>query len=288
MQTDVSVIILTYNEEVNIAHALASVCDWARQVIVLDSFSTDRTEEIVRGHRTEFFQHKFENYADQRNYSLTNLPVQGEWILFLDADEWLTDDIKQEITKVINSKPSENGFYLNRRFIWANHWLRRGYYPSWILRLFRRGKAICESRAVNEHLIVDGTVGYLRHDFIHEDHRGLTTWIDKHNRYATLEARELFAHPTHKELDATLFGTPPQRKRWLRHSVWNRLPPLIRPFIYFIYRYLFRGGFLDGQAGFTYHFLQGLWFPLLIDMKYLELKSLSGSQRYTTKNQQSR
>lgn len=286
VETDVSVIILTYNEEVNIAHALASVCDWARQIIVLDSFSTDRTEEIVRSYRTEFFQHTFVNYADQRNHALTKLPIWTEWVLFLDADERLTNELKLEITYILRTVQKKNGFFLKRKLIWMGRWVKRGYYPCWILRLFRHREARCEDRAVNEHLVIEGEVGYLEHDLVHEDHKGLTSWIAKHNNYATLEARELFLHPRQKELDATFFGTPPQRKRWMRHFVWNRLPPLIRPFIFFLYRYLFRAGFLDGRAGFTYHFLQGLWFPFLIDMKYLELKSDSDRQRYTANNDQ--
>ena len=157
-------------------------------------------------------------------------------------------------------------------------WIRRGYYPSWILRLFRYGKGRCEDRAVNEHLIVDGKTGHLRNDFMHEDRKGVTEWIAKHNGYATREAREIVQHAgprwDYREIDVRLFGTQAQRKRWLRYKVWNRLPPLIRPFFYFFYRYVLQGGFLDGRAAFVFHFLQALWYPMMIDVKYLELKSI--------------
>lgn len=269
-----AVIILTYNEQANLAQALRSVSGWAREVFVFDSFSTDRTVEIAREHGASVMQHRFENYARQRNAALDELPVRSEWVLFLDADEWLPEALKQEIDSLIASRPVENGFYLPRRFIWMGRWIRRGYYPTWILRLFRRGKARCEDRAVNEHLVVDGTTGRLKNDFIHEDLRGVGDWIDKHNRYATLEARELFRQRSEQsgEIDARLFGTQAQRKRWLRHRVFNRMPPLVRPFFFWAYRYVLCGGFLDGREAFIYHFLHALWFPLLIDVKYLERK----------------
>ena len=171
-------------------------------------------------------------------------------MLFLDADEWLPDALKQEISALIASGPTENGFYIKWRLIWMGRWIRRGYYPSWILRLFRYGKGRCEDRAINEHLIVEGPTGLLRNDFIHENRKGVTEWIAKHNCYATSESHELFntrSAPNYREIDARLFGTQAQRKRWLRYKIWNRLPALIRPIFYFFYRYVLTGGFLDGR-----------------------------------------
>lgn len=278
-QQALAVVILTYNEEANIAQALDSVVRWADEIHIVDSLSTDRTVEIARQYGSHISQNTFVDFAKQRNHALEQLPIRSEWVFFLDADEWLPDALKQEIRALIASCPRENGFYIKRRLIWMGRWIRRGYYPSWILRLFRHGKARCEDRAVNEHLIVDGPTGRLRNDFIHEDRKGVTDWIAKHNRYATAESQELFSTrsaPNYREIDARLFSTQAQRKRWLRYKVWNRLPPLIRPFFYFFYRYILAGGFLDGREALAYHFLQGLWFPMLVDIKYLELKRSSG------------
>jgi glycosyltransferase involved in cell wall biosynthesis len=273
MVPDVSVVILTFNEEHNLPYALDSVCGWAKQVFVFDSFSSDRTVEIAREHGCAVMQHRFENFGKQRNAALHRLPIDTEWVLFLDADEWLPRDFKDELARVIAISPRENGFYCKRRLLWMGSWIRRGYYPTWILRLFRRGRARCEERSVNEHLIVDGTAGFLDADFVHEDRNGLGRWIDKHNSYAAREAEELVnGNSGSNGISTSPFGTQAERKRWLRERVWNRLPPVARPFAYFGYRYVLRGGFLDGSAGLTYHFLQGLWFPLLIDLKYLELK----------------
>jgi len=282
-----AVIILTYNEEANIEQVLDSVSGWANAIFILDSHSTDRTLEIARQYGCHIVQNKFENYAIQRNYALDNLPIRSEWVLFLDADEWMTDALKKEISTCITNLPAENGFYLNRRFIWMGRWIKRGYYPTWTLRLFRHGKGCCEDRAVNEHLIVEGKTGKLHNDYIHEDLKGVSDWIAKHNSYATREALELFntrAAQGYQEIDATLFGNMVQRKRWLRYRIWNNLPPLIRPCFYFFYRYIIAGGFLDGRAAFIYHFLQALWFPMMIDIKYLEMKMSRSSDDQSGSN----
>lgn len=274
-KSTVAVVILTLDEEKNLPQVLDSVVTWADEVLVLDSFSTDRTIEIARQHGCKVFQNRFEDYGKQRNHAISNLPVESEWIFFLDADEWVTEELKQEISERIDAAPEENGFFIKRRLIWMGKWIRRGYYPTWILRLFRRGKGRCEERAVNEHLMVDGKVGYLKNDFIHEDRKSIDDWIAKHNRYATGEAWELIRQEqvSHdQEIAERFVGSQAGRKRWLRHRVWNRLPPVMRPFLYFFYRYFLRAGFLDGRPALVYHFMQALWFPLLIDAKYLEIK----------------
>src|SRR5687767_10601670 len=245
---DVAVIVLTYNEEINIAQALDSVAGWAREMFIVDSFSTDRTLEIARPYGCHVTQHKFDHYARQRNFALDELPIRSEWVLFLDADEWLPDALKQEISTVLATGPAANGFYLNRRLIWMGRWIRRGYYPSWILRLFRHAHGRCDDRAVNEQIIVDGPTAHLRHDFIHEDRKSVSDWVAKHNAYATREAVELVNAEQGGGADAVnarFTGSQAERKRWLRRKVWNRMPPLVRPFFYFAFRYIIKGGFLD-------------------------------------------
>lgn len=286
-RSSVAVVILTYNEELNIGQALDSVTGWADEIFILDSFSTDKTLDIARQYKCHIAENRFENYARQRNFALDNFPITSEWVLFLDADEWLPDELKHEISALVASSPEENGFFIKWRLIWMGRWIRRGYYPTWILRLFRHGKGRCEDRAVNEHLIVEGKTGQLQHDFMHEDRRGVSDWIAKHNGYATREAIELFNSRDaagYAEVDVNLFGTQAQRKRWLRYRIWNRMPPLLRPFFYFFYRYVLAGGFLDGKQAFIYHFLQALWYPLLIDVKYLEMK-MQRSQGSVTDDQ---
>lgn len=270
----VTVVILTCNEEENLPQALASVAGWSHETFVLDSLSTDGTLDIARKSSCVIAENRFEDYAKQRNYALDHLPITSEWVLFLDADEWMPDPLKNEISALIATSPVENGFYVNRRLIWMGRWIRHGYYPSWILRLFRFRRGRCEDRAVNEQIFVEGSTSRLQNDFVHEDHKGVGEWIVKHNGYAAREALELVRtnrEASYREVDAKLFAAQSLRKRWLRQNVWNRLPPLLRPCFYFFYRYFLAGGFIDGKAALIYHFLHALWYPMLIDIKYLEL-----------------
>lgn len=128
-----AVIIMTYNEEANISQALDSVSGWANEIFILDSLSTDQTLNIAGKYGCHIAQNKFENYAKQRNHALDHLPITSEWVLFLDADEWVPDGLKQEISDLVVASPEENGFYLSWRLIWMGRWIKRGYYPTWIL-----------------------------------------------------------------------------------------------------------------------------------------------------------
>jgi glycosyltransferase involved in cell wall biosynthesis len=284
-----AVVILTYNEEANLEGCLQSVTGWADEVFIVDSFSTDSTMAIARRYTERIVQHRFEGYAQQRNWALDRLPFSHEWVLFLDADEQVSAELQQELSTLWLEPPKEiDGFYIKRRLIFMARWIRYGgYYPTWILRLFRHKAGRCDERSVNEHFHVQGRTGQLQHDLLHEDRRDISFWTDKHNRYATLEANELriancggrIEDSDHRQLlKASLWGTQAERKRWLRERVWNRLPLLLRPMLYFVYRYFLRLGFLDGKAGLIYHFLQGLWFPFLIDVKYLEIKHDKGRE----------
>jgi glycosyltransferase involved in cell wall biosynthesis len=273
--TEVSIIILTLNEGVNIGACLKSVSSLSDDIFVVDSGSIDSTIEVSSNLGAKVVVHKFEGYSAQRNWALVSLPLKYEWLLFLDADERLSPELRHEIETVLGKRPREDGFFINRRFIFNGKWIRHGgYYPTWILRLFRRGKVHCEDRLVNEHFIVEGPTSKLTHDLIHEDLKGISHWVARHNTYASLEARDLIEFRKQSlgvgPKGASLLGGQAQRKRWIKERIWNRLPPLVRPFAYFMYRYWLRGGIFDGKQGFIYHFLQGLWFPFLIDVKYLE------------------
>jgi len=152
------------------------------------------------------------------------------------------------------------------------HWIRHGLNTAWILRLVRRGAVRCEDRTVNEHILVNGPTGFLKNDFVHEDHHGLTDWIAKHNRYATLEAIEILRGQSGDQVQVRLLGSKVERLRWLRTAVYGQTPRLLRPFFLFFYRYVVRGGFLDGQAGLAFQVLQAFWFHFLIDLKVIELE----------------
>lgn len=248
-------LIPTFNEEVNLPDSLASVCGWAKDVWVVDSFSADRTVEIAREAGVNVVQHAFEGYAQQKNWALENVPFRGKWVLILDADERVSPELAAEIRRLITADGSGcNGFYLNRKLIFYGRWIRHcGWYPSWNLRLFRRGHGLYEQREVHEHLLLDGQAGYCKHDLIHEDLRDMSFWIAKHNRYSSQEAGELDRlrrGASTAGLQASVFNGSLERKRFIKERIWPHLPG--RAFLAFFYWYFFRLGFLDGKHGFLF------------------------------------
>lgn len=270
---NITVIILTFNEQENIKQCLDSVYGWANEIIVVDSGSTDETLSLIKHFDVELYYNKFINFSDQRNFAISKVNVSSDnWVLFLDADEYLTLSIKDEIKLAIQSDVYTN-YFLNRKFIWMGNWVKRGYYPCNLIRLFKSGHAVCESRSVNEHLIVKGTTGYIKNPFYHQCNKKLTHWIIKHINRAELEADELI-NKRNDLIKSKLFSNIVERKRWIRNNIWENLPIFVRPFLYFLYRFLLKGGLFDGRTAFTYHFLQSLWFPMMIDIFYFKKKYL--------------
>lgn len=266
-KVNITVIILTYNEAVNIARAISNTIDWAFEVLVLDSFSIDNTIDIAQSMGARVVQRRFDNYANQRNFALKEVELKTEWVLFLDADEYLFEELKEEIgTELPNS--TFDGYYLKRRFYFNGKWIKRGgYYPIWILRLFKKNKGIFE-REINEHVYLSGTTSKFRYDFVDDNKKSIIDWWHKHINYAQKEAQALIDFNMAPQ-KFYFWGSQSERKLWIRYKVWNKLPVYIRPFLYFIYRYILRLGFLDG---FIFHFFHGLVYYLMIDSFYLEIK----------------
>jgi glycosyltransferase involved in cell wall biosynthesis len=262
-----AVIILTRNEEENLPHALASVVDWAAEVWVVDSHSTDRTAHVARERGARLVAHEFAGYPAQRNWALRSLPLGPEWVLFLDADEAVTPELRAELAAAL-AAPSAGiaGFEVKRRFVFLGRWLRHGgYYPVWLLRVMRHRLARCEERGVDEHLLVDGPTARLHADLLHEDRRPLERWIERHTHYARSKARDLLDSAAGEMRGRFAGETQAERTRWWYERVYRRAPVAGRAFGYFFYRYIVRGGFLDGREGFIYHSLQAFWYRLLID-----------------------
>ncbi len=256
-----SVLILTFNEQSNIGRCLSALSGWADDLWVLDSFSADQTLEIVRRRAgVHLRQRAFDNYGSHVNWGLANLPFANDWILLLDADEAPSPELKQEIRTALEAgEGGFDGFYINRRVIFFGRWIKHcGWYPNWVLRLFRKGSGRCEDRKVNQQLLVQGRVGFLKHPLIHDDRRGLSAWIARHNQYSSWEAEERLALLRGKEtgFKPKLLGTPPERKRFLKEKIYLRLP--LKPLVWFLYLYIFRLGFLDGSAGLQLCLLQAV------------------------------
>ena len=274
-----SVIILTLNEQANLPLALASLHGLDAEIFVVDSGSTDGTVAIARAAGCHVVEHPFENYAVQRNWAFDHLPIAAPWTLCLDADERLTPALVDEIEATLAQRDNPcDGYMLRKRTIFMGRWIRHGgQYPAWHLRLFRSGRGRCEARLYDQHFVVDGRVGSLRNDYIDVITSDLGTFIARHNRWAELEAREILAAtgaaaPPHTTVTAQLTGTAIERPRFLRTRVYQRFPLFVRPFLFWFYGYVLRGGFLDGVEGLVFHTLQRFWFRFLIDAKIWELQ----------------
>lgn len=253
MPVDITFIIPTLNEERNLPFALES-CGFSGQIFVLDSGSTDATRSIAESAGASFVFHQWEGYARQKNWGLNNLPITTGWVYILDADEMITPSLRNELLAIAcgDKDTDKAGFYVNRYFVWEGKEIRHsGYYPSWNLRFFRRGRALYEERDVHEHMMVDGPVGYLKGEMHHEDRRGRDYLWQKHLRYAELEAREMMKIIDGKGtggLKPSFFGSALERRRAIKERVWPYLPG--RWALRFLYMYFLKRGFLDGAAGF--------------------------------------
>ncbi|MCG2725671.1 MAG: glycosyltransferase family 2 protein [Elusimicrobia bacterium] len=279
MKLPISVIILTFNEEKNIEACLRSVIDFADDVFIVDSFSNDKTLEIAKKYTDKVFQHKFENQAKQLNWALENLPIKTEWMLRIDADERVLPELKEElIVKLPKVKENVNGIYFKRRVFFWGKWIKHGgYYPTWLLRIWRHKRAYCEDRLVDEHMkLIEGGVEFLENDIYEENKKSLTLWIEKHNSYATREAIETLNLKYDifkiKSVQGSLNGTQVQKRRYVKENLYGKAPLFLRVFLYFIFRYIFKLGFLDGKEGLIFHFLQGFWYRFLVDAKIYEIE----------------
>ena len=275
---NLSIIVLTYNEELNLEKCLQEAKKLSNDIVIVDSYSTDKTLEIARKYGCRIYQHKFINQAKQLNWALKNIEFR-EWILRLDADEYFLPELVEEMKeKLDNLDKNITGIFFKRRVYFMDKWIKHGgYYPTLLLRCWRNGKAVCEERWMDEHMkLLEGKSITFKNDFVDDNKKNLHWWINKHNNYATREAIEQlnskYNFLYYESVKADIFGTQEQRKKWLKEKIYNILPLGFKPFIYFIYRYIIRLGFLDGFRGFLFHVLQGFWYRFLVDAKVYEIE----------------
>ena len=266
--TSISVLILTLNEEVNLPECLDS-CSWCDDIIVFDSFSGDRTREIAAVKHARFFQRRFDNYAAQRNAALTEVQFKYPWVLMLDADERVPDDLALEMRRAVAEADGDTVlFRMRRKDYFLGRWLRHSSgYPTWFGRLMRVGRVRVE-REINEEFIADGRIAHLKAHLSHFPfNRGIAYWYERHNVYSSMEALATIRSRTLALSPAALFSADPVERRRVLKRLAYRLP--MRPVIVFLYLYIVRLGFLDGRAGLTFSRMRASY-ELLIDLKVLE------------------
>jgi len=253
---ELSVAIVTLNEEATLARTLASVA-WAEEIVVVDSGSTDRTIEIARSYGARVIEREWPGFAVQKNFAITQ--CTGTWILSLDADEELTPELQQQIQALLASNPPSDAFYLKRRNYFLGRWIKHGgFYPDAKLRLFRRGAAKFAERAVHETIAFDGKAGTLDFDLIHHSYPTLADYIEHMNRYSSLGAEVLTA-----------------QKRTSHSWIAFVVNVLYVPQIMFQKNYILRLGFLDGREGFLLH----LYHAAYTSWKYAKAWEQSRSTR---------
>jgi glycosyltransferase involved in cell wall biosynthesis len=271
-------IILTLNEEQHLARCITSLAGLATDVVIADCYSTDATLAIAEAHSARVVQRYWVNHAVQFNWALTQIDTNTDWVLRIDADEYLTPELVEQFKASLASVgTSFDGVYCGRRMTFQGRLIRHGgVFPIRVMRLFRYGKGECENRWMDEHIRVDGPTLDVKGEIIDDNLNPLTWWIDKHNKYASHEAVDLlnlqYHFMPHDSIASLRSGKQSGAKRWAKEVIYARSPRGFRAFAYFFYRYVIRLGFLDGQAGTAFHFLQGFWYRYLVDAKVAEVK----------------
>lgn len=272
-------VILTLNEELNLPACLKSLEGWCPKIFVVDSGSSDQTVVIAQRHGAQVVHHPFETHAKQWNWALKTPPLSGQWVLALDADQQVSSELREELLRTLPKTPAQVlGYYLPRKQIFRGRWIRHGgYWPKYLLKLFRRGTAWSdEEELLDFRFYVKGQTRSLQHPIVeqNEKEQSIQFWLEKHLRFIELLAQEEYRrrrHPAKWAMKPSPWGTPDQRVLWTK-QIWYRMPLYVRPFLYFAYRYIFRLGILDGSTGGLFHFLQGFWLRLMVDIRIGELE----------------
>jgi glycosyltransferase involved in cell wall biosynthesis len=273
----ISVLIMTYNEEVNIKYTIESLIGRFNQIIVTDSYSEDKTCQICADyHEVELYSNKFEHWATQRNWILNNCKIKNEWVFFLDADESINLKFFKELKNKFENELSDDisSFFLKKDLYFLNKKLKFSYSHPKIKLIFKKTNLKYQAEGAREFAISEGNSLEIKTPLIHKDRRPFDYWIIKHINNANRECEHYLNHKNNKNPlrgpNNLNFGL--KVRKFIRYKIWNKIPLGFRPVIYFLFRYLIRLGFLDGRPGFIYCVNHALWYELLIDTKLLEKK----------------
>lgn len=250
---NIAVCCITKNEEIHLERLIKNINDLANEIIIVDSFSEDKTKDIALKYNCKFYQKSFDNFSNQKNFCLNKVSNSSEWVLFLDADEYITEELKQEILSI--KEDIYDAYEFKRKFFWKGRWVKRGYFPHWFLRLGKKDKIKFDENKINEHLIcLTDKVKRLEGCFVDNNLKSTSKWFEKHNLYAEMESIRYFEN------------IEKSKKRLL----WNKLPLIIRPFILFFYRLIIKKSIFDGFYVAQYHFYHDFIYRMMIDIKILK------------------
>lgn len=283
--TEVHALILTLNEELHISRCIESLRDHCASILVVDSGSTDRTVEIALQSGAQVIFNPWVNYATQLNFGIDFLAGRAGWLLRIDADEILDRDSVETIGPAVSRMPADvDGIAVQRRIFFLGQRIKHGAMePSWQLRLWRNGAGRCEQRWMDEHIKVTGRVARSGIVVSDKNLNSLTWWTSKHNSYASREAIDIlnqrFGFLPQDSLLSEGASAQARIKRFLKNSVYLKMPAGVRPIGYWLYRYILCFGFLDGKSGFYWHLMQGLWYRVLVDAKVEEILKFADSNQ---------
>ena len=279
MNQHYSFIILTYNEQIHLPRLLASMAGLDAAVFILDSGSTDSTVAIAEQAGATLAQHPFINHPQQWDYALKIFNVKTPWVICLDADQVITPQLHRQLLDFKDENYKQvDGIYFNRKNFFKGKWIKYGgYYPFYMLKMIRHGVGYSDLNENMDHrFIVPGKTEVWKNGHILEENlkeNNIRFWIDKHNKYSdqlAIEETERILKIRTQTLKPRFWGSPDERTAWLK-QLWWRLPRYLRPALYFTYRIIFKLGILDGRTGIIFHFLQGFWFRLVVDIKIDEI-----------------
>lgn len=283
----ITAVIMTLNEERNLPPCIESIKDYIQDIIVVDSYSSDKTEEISKSYGVKFYQNKFINQAKQYLWSMQNTDIANEWVLRIDADERWTPQGFEDLRKIIDNDLAD-GVYVKMQIFFMGRFIKHGdFYPNYFLRVYKKSMGKMEDRWMDEHIKVNGRTLLTNINVIEANYdrqENITLWTTKHNGYSTREAIEIIiANHQIRNIEsvAKFFGNKTERKRWIKENFYSKIPLFIRPFGYFIYRYFLKFGFLDGKEGFIFHILHAFWYRFLVDTKIYQIENLAKKNNLT-------
>jgi glycosyltransferase involved in cell wall biosynthesis len=281
-----SVIIITYNEEQHIVRCINSAKQFTDNIIVVDSFSIDKTVTLAKENGVIVYQNKWpNNHSKQVNWALDNCDIQTKWVMRLDADEIITPELSEEIAHELLQKNDVKGYILNRgHYFFGRKILHGGNYPIKLLRIWEFGLGYCEDKLMDEHIILsdDYEIKTLKGSFWDYNLNNITWWTEKHNSYSTKEAiMQLRKKYNIGIQESNNLNKQSKLRRFLKHNIYENFPISLRSLFYFIYRYVLKGGFLDGYPGLVWNCLQGFWYRFLVDVKVYEIEKKAKENNLT-------